>query len=160
MHKKEDSLNEYFQRDTHKERSQKMTTKIHVSKNLYCSSTSIAMHITTSMHPTPQMLKLDGLTTKRIYENGKLVQASMRGDGDVGEDITHNIPTFRNVPLSIAYPDRLVITGESIILQNDFERLKTVLLDQNGKPYKKGLLSAMVFGYKKHLIWVLEKSKL
>ena len=47
------------------------------------------------------MLKLDGLTTKLIYENGKLIQASTRGDGEIGEEITHNIPSFMNVPLTI-----------------------------------------------------------
>lgn len=61
------------------------------------------------------MLKLDGLTTKLIYEDGKLIQASTRGDGEVGEDITHNIPAFLNVPLTIPHKERLVITGESFI---------------------------------------------
>lgn len=84
------------------------------------------------------MLKLDGLTTKLIYENGKLTQASTRGDGEVGEDITHNIPAFLNVPLTIPYQERLVITGESFIPTNDFERLKDTLRDKNGKPYKNG----------------------
>ena len=59
------------------------------------------------------MLKLDGLTTKLIYEDGRLIQASTRGDGEVGEDITHNIPAFLNVPLTIPHKERLVITGES-----------------------------------------------
>lgn len=49
------------------------------------------------------MLKLDGLTVKLVYEEGRLVQASTRGDGNVGEDITHNIPAFENVPLSISW---------------------------------------------------------
>lgn len=57
------------------------------------------------------MLKLDGLTTKLIYEDGKLVQASTRGDEETGEDITHNIPAYQNVPLTIPYTKRLVITG-------------------------------------------------
>lgn len=82
------------------------------------------------------MLKLDGLTTKLIYEDGKLVQASTRGDGETGEDITHNIPAYQNVPLTIPYRKRLVITGESYIHINDFERLKGTLLDSNGKPYR------------------------
>lgn len=53
------------------------------------------------------MLKLDGLTTKLIYEDGRLIQASTRGDGEVGEDITHNIPAFLNVPLTIPHKERL-----------------------------------------------------
>ena len=88
------------------------------------------------LQDTLLMLKLDGLTTKLIYENGELVQASTRGDGEVGEDITHNIPAYRNVPLTIPYKKRLVITGESIIYKNDFERLRLTLRDSNGKPYK------------------------
>lgn len=51
--------------------------------------------------PALLMLKLDGLTVKLCYENGKLVQASTRGDGETGEDVTHNIPAFCNVPLKI-----------------------------------------------------------
>lgn len=82
------------------------------------------------------MLKLDGLTTKLVYEDGKLLQASTRGDGETGEDITHNIPAYRNVPLTIPYKDRLVITGESYIHIHDLERLKDTLRDSNGKPYK------------------------
>lgn len=82
------------------------------------------------------MLKLDGLTTKLVYDDGKLVQASTRGDGETGEDITHNIPAYRNVPLSIPYKKHLVITGESYIHIHDFERLKDTLLDSNGKPYR------------------------
>ena len=48
-----------------------------------------------------------------IYENGRLAEASTRGDGEVGEEITHYIPAFENVPLAIAYKKRLVITGGS-----------------------------------------------
>ena len=70
------------------------------------------------------MLKLDGLTIKLCYEKGKLTEASTRGDGDVGELITHNIPAFYNVPVKIPYKGRLVITGEGLIHNNDFEKLK------------------------------------
>ena len=59
------------------------------------------------------MLKLDGLTVKLTYENGRLTEAATRGDGEIGEEITHNIPTFENVPISIAYKKRLVVTGEA-----------------------------------------------
>ena len=84
------------------------------------------------------MLKLDGLTTKLVYENGHLVEASTRGDGEVGELITHNIPAYENVPMEIPYQNRLVITGESLIPVNIFEKLKTTLRDNKGEPYKNG----------------------
>lgn len=69
-------------------------------------------------------LKLDRLTVKLCYENGRLVEASTRGDGETGEMITHNIPAFYNVPVSIPHKDSLVVTGEGIIHRNDFERIK------------------------------------
>lgn len=81
------------------------------------------------------MLKLDGLTTKLVYENGHLLQASTRGNGELGEDITHNLPAYQNVPLSISYKKRLVITGESYIHKDDFERLKEIALDSNGRRF-------------------------
>lgn len=61
------------------------------------------------------MVKMDGLTVKLTYENGELLEAATRGDGQVGEDITHNIPAFRNVPLTIPFKKRLVISGEAFI---------------------------------------------
>ena len=70
------------------------------------------------------MLKLDGLTVKLCYENGKLVEASTRGDGEVGEDVTHNIPAFCNVPLKIPHKGKLTITGEGLIHTDDFEQMK------------------------------------
>ena len=70
------------------------------------------------------MLKLDGLTVKLCYENGRLVETSTRGDGETGELVTHNIPAFYNVPVSIPHKDRLVVTGEGIIHRDDFERIK------------------------------------
>ena len=82
------------------------------------------------------MLKLDGLTVKLVYEEGRLVQASTRGDGDIGEDITHNIPAFENVPLTISYKERLVAVGEAFIYKNVFLQLKDTIRDGNGEPYK------------------------
>ena len=69
------------------------------------------------------MLKLDGLTVELDYENGHLQMASTRGDGHVGEDITHNIPAFENVPLEIPYKKKLRISGEAFIKTNDFEEI-------------------------------------
>lgn len=79
------------------------------------------------------MLKLDGLTIKLCYENGELTEASTRGDGDVGELITHNISVFYNVPMKIPYKGRLVITGEGLIQNNDFEKLKEMAFGNGDK---------------------------
>ena len=75
------------------------------------------------------MLKLDGLTVKLCYENGQLVEASTRGDGETGELVTHNIPAFDNVPVCIPHKGRLVVTGEGIIHQDDFEQIKGEVSD-------------------------------
>lgn len=82
------------------------------------------------------MLKLDGLTIKLVYENGELLEGSTRGDGDVGEIITHNLPAFRNIPKTIPYKSRLVVTGEGFIHKSVFERLKNTLVGSNGKRYR------------------------
>ena len=82
------------------------------------------------------MLKLDGLTVKLVYEDGRLIEGSTRGDGEEGEIITHNVPAFRNVPLNIPYKERLVVTGEGFIHKHDFARLKDTLVGSDGKPYR------------------------
>ena len=89
-------------------------------------------------HQVMFMLKLDGLTIKLTYEGGKLVEAATRGDGDVGEIVTHNTRAISGIPANIQYEDRLVVTGEAFIRPSDFEQLKTTLVDGDGKPYKNG----------------------
>ena len=83
--------------------------------------------------PALLMLKLDGLTVKLVYENGRPVEASTRGDGDIGEVITHNIPAFYNVPEKIPYKGRLILTGEGLIHKNDFEKMKNGILGKGVK---------------------------
>ena len=87
-------------------------------------------------HAALLMLKLDGLTVKLVYEGGKLVEGSTRGDGDEGELVTHNIAAFRNVPVSIPYKGHLELSGEGFIHKSDFERLKDTLVGSDGKPYR------------------------
>ena len=82
--------------------------------------------------------KLDGLTIKLVYENGELQSASTRGDGDVGEDITHNVGAISGIPQRIPYQNHLVVTGEAFIHKSDFERLKEILVDSKGKKFKNG----------------------
>ena len=84
------------------------------------------------------MLKLDGLTVKLTYEKGLLMEAATRGDGDIGENITHNVLGISGIPDKIPYKERLVVTGEAFIRPSDFEALKDTLRDGNGEPYKNG----------------------
>lgn len=67
------------------------------------------------------MLKMDGLTCSLLYENGRLVRAETRGDGEIGEDITHNAMVIPSIPKRIPYTDRLVVDGEIICKLDDFK---------------------------------------
>lgn len=60
------------------------------------------------------MLKIDGLTCSLTYENGELVAAETRGNGEIGEDILHNALVVRNIPNKIPFKGRLVVDGEII----------------------------------------------
>lgn len=67
------------------------------------------------------MLKMDGLTCSLKYENGILVRAETRGNGLVGEDITHNAAVVKNIPYEIEYKGTLTVDGEIICKYDDFE---------------------------------------
>nr|WP_325239547.1 NAD-dependent DNA ligase LigA [uncultured Oscillibacter sp.] len=84
------------------------------------------------------MLKLDGLTIKLTYEDGVLVEASTRGDGNEGEIVTHNTRGITGIPMQIPYKGRLIVTGEAFNRPSDFEAMKATPLDSTGKPYKNG----------------------
>jgi DNA ligase (NAD+) len=68
--------------------------------------------------------KFDGLAMSLRYENGHLAQAATRGDGEVGEDVTHNIRTIRQIPLSLHNaPSVLEVRGEVYMRRADFDAL-------------------------------------
>ena len=67
--------------------------------------------------------KLDGLTIVLTYHEGKLAKAVTRGNGEIGEVITNNARTFKNLPLSIAFKGQLVLRGEAVIGYEDFEKI-------------------------------------
>lgn len=71
--------------------------------------------------PTIVMAKLDGLTCRLTYENGKLVAAETRGNGYVGEDVLHNAKTIPSIPKSIPYKEKFIIDGEVLCTYKDFE---------------------------------------
>lgn len=88
--------------------------------------------------------KLDGLTIVCTYEQGKLVQAVTRGSGEIGEDITNNAKTFVNLPLTIAYQERLVIRGEAVIAYSDFEKINEKLEQDDKYKNPRNLCSGSV----------------
>jgi len=90
------------------------------------------------------MAKLDGLAVELIYEDGRLVQASTRGDGHIGEDITHNARVFKGLPLSIPHKGYLKVLGEAIIHFNYFEKINGELPEESKYKTPRNLVSGSV----------------
>lgn len=91
------------------------------------------------------MCKMDGLTILLTYEDGNLVQAETRGNGEIGEIVTHNAKVFENIPIHIDYPGHLEVEGEAIITYNDFNKINDKISDDDRK-YKnpRNLVSGSV----------------
>ena len=89
-------------------------------------------------------LKMDGLTCLLTYENGVLVQAETRGNGEVGELITHNANVFKNIPLTIEYKGHFEIEGEAIITYDDFEKINKSLPEDKKYKNPRNLVSGSV----------------
>ena len=68
-------------------------------------------------------LKIDGLAMSLTYINGTFVQAVTRGDGIVGEDVSNNVRTIRNIPMHIDLEDEIEIRGEIYMPKSSFERV-------------------------------------
>lgn len=68
-------------------------------------------------------LKIDGLSVSLRYKNGKLIKSATRGDGIVGEDITHNVETIKNVPLRVPFDDEIEVRGEIYMPKKSFLKL-------------------------------------
>lgn len=88
------------------------------------------------------MGKLDGLTCSLTYQDGVLLRAESRGNGEIGEDITHNAKVFANIPLKIPAHGTVIVDGECIITYEDFEAIK----EREGTEYKnpRNLVSGTV----------------
>ena len=70
------------------------------------------------------MAKMDGLTCSLRYLDGKLVSAETRGDGIIGEDITHNAKVISSIPKTIKYKNELIVDGEIICTYENFKSFK------------------------------------
>ena len=81
--------------------------------------------------------KFDGLAMGLRYENGQLVQAATRGDGEVGENVTHNIRTLRQIPLTLpaGVPPLLEVRGEVFMRRADFDALNERQRAQGAKTF-------------------------
>lgn len=77
--------------------------------------------------------KLDGLTIVLTYREGKLAKAVTRGNGEIGEVITNNARTFKNLPLNISYTGELILRGEAVITYSDFEKINGEIADAEAK---------------------------
>ena len=77
-------------------------------------------------------LKIDGLAISLIYENGTLIRGVTRGDGRIGEDITHNVKTIKQIPLSLSEKIDIEVRGEIYIGKKEF-------LKENKEREEKGL---------------------
>ncbi len=82
--------------------------------------------------------KLDGLAVNILYKNGLLITAATRGDGSLGEDVTHNIRTIQEVPLSLIggnIPQSLEVRGEVVMTHKGFATLNNTQRDKGGKVF-------------------------
>ncbi|MBA0901109.1 MAG: NAD-dependent DNA ligase LigA [Candidatus Nitrotoga sp.] len=80
--------------------------------------------------------KFDGLAVSLTYRDGVFVQGATRGDGAVGEDVTQNLRTVRNIPLRLAKPITFIeIRGEVLMFKADFATLNLQQQDMGAKPF-------------------------
>ena len=107
----------------------------HVSPMLSLGKTKSREELRDWLQGNPAILswKLDGLTVVLTYHDGKLAKALTRGNGEIGEVVTNNAKTFKNVPLTIPYTGELVIRGEAVITYSDFERMNAEIEDAEAK---------------------------
>lgn len=88
--------------------------------------------------------KLDGLTIVLKYSNGFLKQIVTRGNGEIGEDITHNAGVFKNLPRKINFKDDLILRGEAVISYSDFNRINEKVLADSKYKNPRNLCSGTV----------------
>ncbi|WP_354673384.1 NAD-dependent DNA ligase LigA [Cupriavidus alkaliphilus] len=82
-------------------------------------------------------LKFDGLAISLRYENGRLMQAATRGDGEAGEDVTVNVRTIKTIPLKLKgdVPSVLEVRGEVFMYRRDFDKLNERQLSAGEKTF-------------------------
>ena len=71
--------------------------------------------------------KIDGLSVSLEYKNGEFIRGATRGNGQVGEDVTENLKTIKNIPQTLKEPIDIIVRGEVFIGKEDFEKLNEKL---------------------------------
>ena len=79
-------------------------------------------------------LKIDGLSVSLLYENGKLVRAATRGDGTIGEDITHNAKTIKSIPLKLKEKIDIEVRGEIFMNKKTLEEVNSERIKNKEQP--------------------------
>lgn len=88
--------------------------------------------------------KMDGLTVVATYQNGSLIQAATRGNGLIGEDISHNAPVIQGLPMTIPVNGKVIVRGEAVISYKDFEQINQSLRDGDTYQNPRNLASGSI----------------
>lgn len=107
----------------------------HESSMLSLGKTKSREELQSWLQGNPAILswKLDGLTIVLTYIEGKLAKAVTRGNGEIGEVVTNNARTFKNLPVTIPYKGELVLRGEAVISYSDFEKINQEISEEDAK---------------------------
>lgn len=89
------------------------------------------------------MIKCDGLTNELNYIDNKLITATTRGNGEVGELITNNAKNYQNIPLQLCCDD-VIVVGEAVIMKKDFLNLNSKLKEEDKFANPRNLVSGSV----------------
>lgn len=94
--------------------------------------------------PVDIMLKCDGLTCSIKYENGKLISAETRGDGEIGEDITENVKCVSNIPKHIPWKGTVIVDGEMIVKTDVFKKINSNLPESEQFSHPRNFASGSI----------------
>ena len=121
-----------------------LTTVLHTKPMLSANKTKSVAEVANFIGTQEALLswKLDGLTLVLRYKNGILEKAITRGNGSEGEDVTHTVKYFRNVPSKIPYRDYLEVRGEGVLSWADFEMLGKSMA--SGESHPRNLAAGIV----------------
>jgi len=75
--------------------------------------------------------KIDGLSVSLEYENGEFIRGATRGNGEIGEDITENLKTIKNIPQTLSEKINIIVRGEVFISKSDFEKINEEQDEEN-----------------------------